>query len=252
MLALAWHRKRKSCQPEPLPNTVQTSCTGNQSKEAGEQVPPAPVTSLVQETFDPVKVNNANAVELKIACDDAVKRFFSRPDQYKVQYTHTDVKLGLGWTSVLIAAATGLYGWKTEFEKAKPLIWLGVTLYTILTAIQAAYTYFVEGKTIFVGKRKTLSSRIETEKITIDAETSLSPSSSPLYCLSLTYVRSSNSGKTLIRRTQLNKQERPYTSLFDSEGNFDQSRFTAWLHELSLGLVDDKPSDSKEEKADCD
>ncbi|KAF8331467.1 microsomal signal peptidase 25 kDa subunit-domain-containing protein [Cantharellus anzutake] len=206
--------------------------TNGPAKEAGEQVPPAPVTSLVQETFDPVKVNNANAVELKIACDDAVKRFFSRPDQYKVQYTHTDVKLGLGWTSVLIAAATGLYGWKTEFEKAKPLIWLGVTLYTILTAIQAAYTYFVEGKTIFVGKRKTLSSRIETEKITIDAETSL--------------------GKTLIRRTQLNKQERPYTSLFDSEGNFDQSRFTAWLHELSLGLVDDKPSDSKEEKADCD
>ncbi len=86
------------------------------------------------------------------------------------------------------------------------------------------------------------SPQIETEKISISSETTPapSPSSSPLYCLSITYSRSSNGGKTLIRGAELAKQERPYTSFFDSEGNFDELRFIAWLTELGSKLVEDK------------
>lgn len=85
------------------------------------------------------------------------------------------------------------------------------------------------------------SPQIETERITIASETTPAPSptSSPLYCMSLTYSRSSNGGKTLIKGTELAKQERPYTSLFDSEGNFDELRFVTWLTELSSRLVED-------------
>jgi len=93
-----------------------------------------------------VKVNNANVVELKNACDDALKRvclplpfppspktltpaptqFLSRPDLFKQQHLHTDVRLALGWAGVGVALFTGLYGWKVEFEKSKPVVWVGL------------------------------------------------------------------------------------------------------------------------------
>ncbi len=47
----------------------------------------------------------------------------SRPDYYAQNHMHTDVKLALGYTAVLVAAATGLYSWKISFEESK----LGVT-----------------------------------------------------------------------------------------------------------------------------
>lgn len=52
----------------------------------------------------------------------------SRPEHFKTQNTHTDVRLALGYSNVLISAATGLYGWKVEFEKAKPVIAVGLAL----------------------------------------------------------------------------------------------------------------------------
>lgn len=103
------------------------------------------------EARDEVKVNNANVSELKNACDDAVKRvshvqvfsFFSpanlfdlsnweqylaRPDLFKQIHVHTDVRLGLGWLSVFVAAGAALYGYKVEFEKSKPVVWFGVIM----------------------------------------------------------------------------------------------------------------------------
>ena len=58
-------------------------------------------------------------------------QFLSRPELFKQIYTHTDVRLALGWTCVFIAAGTGLYGWKVEFEKSNPVVWAGLILYVI-------------------------------------------------------------------------------------------------------------------------
>lgn len=96
---------------------------------------------------DVIKVNNVNLSDLKNSCDDVVKRvrraclsngicvlmivvcqLLSQPELFQQNHTHTDVKLGLGWASVLVAAGTALYGWKVEFEKSKPLVWAGVIL----------------------------------------------------------------------------------------------------------------------------
>jgi signal peptidase complex subunit 2 len=38
------------------------------------------------------------------------------------------VRLAFGWAGVFTAAATGLYGWKTDFEKSKPGVWAGFIL----------------------------------------------------------------------------------------------------------------------------
>jgi signal peptidase complex subunit 2 len=58
-------------------------------------------------------------------------QYLSRPDLYKQDYTHTDVRLVLGWLAVIAAGGTGLYGWKIEFEEAKPVVWVGVLLFVI-------------------------------------------------------------------------------------------------------------------------
>ena len=110
---------------------------------------------------------------------DTNLQFLSRPDLFKQQYLHTDVRLALGWAGVGVALFTGLYGWKVEFEKSKPVVGVGlivcvvstypyhnnvdnscVSRYFLLTAIQTLYAYFIEGDIIFVGKRKTFSKRV--------------------------------------------------------------------------------------------
>lgn len=98
---------------------------------------------------DPIKVNVMNVSDLKNACDDAIKKvqlslerdtsacvltrlqLLSQPELFQEIHTHTDVKLALGWASVLIAGATALYGWKIDFEQSKPFVWAGVILYEL-------------------------------------------------------------------------------------------------------------------------
>lgn len=94
---------------------------------------------------DEIKVNNSSATELKHACDDALKRVnslfllhfviiddvaqhLSLPDRFRPIHLHTDVRLALGWAAVVISLATGLYGYKTEFETSKPIVWAGLIL----------------------------------------------------------------------------------------------------------------------------
>ncbi|KAG8960838.1 hypothetical protein FRC03_006081 [Tulasnella sp. 419] len=202
---------------------------------------PKPSTPPVAVVYEPVKVNNANLTELKFALDDALKRFLSHPDRFSTINTHTDVRLGLGYANVAIAIATGLYSWKISFHESKFVVMIGVVAYTLLSAIQMAYVYFVEGETIFVGKRKTLAKRIETEKVKAESRTtnpesnSLPPSSAPAnvslftnyprgkssylpphYKLSLTYTNTASGGKSLIRKGKV-EDERCYADFFDED-----------------------------------
>lgn len=96
-------------------------------------IPPPPPT----ESPDPVTVSNPyNANDLKIACDDALRRYIARPDtSFSTVNRHTDVRLVLGWTSVLVAAATAGWGYKVEFEKAKIGLWIGFILSVFLVPI---------------------------------------------------------------------------------------------------------------------
>ena len=56
-------------------------------------------------------------------------QFLSRPDLFKQNHTHTDVRLALGWASVFVAAGTGFYGYKVDFEQSKPVVWAGLIAY---------------------------------------------------------------------------------------------------------------------------
>ncbi|KAI0002134.1 microsomal signal peptidase 25 kDa subunit-domain-containing protein [Russula compacta] len=191
-----------------------------------------PITPTPSKDRDVVKVNNASLTELKNALDDAIKRFLSRPDLFKQIHLHTDVRLALGWSGVFVAGATAFYSWRLQFEHSKPVVWIGLIVYILLTLLQALYAYFIEGDIIFVGKRKTFDKRIVTERITLSSRTKPStPDSPPAYALSLTYRRSTNGGKSLLNRGQASEW-RPYTSFFDEQGVLDHDRFETWVGEI--------------------
>ncbi|KAF8438153.1 microsomal signal peptidase 25 kDa subunit-domain-containing protein [Boletus edulis BED1] len=210
--------------------------------------PPGPLSIPVSaEERDTIKVNNASATELKNACDDALKRYISRPNLFKQIHLHTDVRLTLGWAGVLVAAATGLYGWKVEFEQSKPAVWAGFIIYVILTSLQALYAYFVEGDIVFVGRRKTFSKRIVTERVTISSRTvpisaSSSQSSSanaPFYSLNITYVQSTSGGKSLLAKNRA-QGSKEYGAFFDEKGVMVQEVFETWVGELVENAMEGK------------
>lgn len=60
-------------------------------------------------------------------CPNGVQ-YLSRPELFKQIHQHTDVRLVLGWLGVFVAGATGLYGYKVEFEQSKPVVWTGLVL----------------------------------------------------------------------------------------------------------------------------
>lgn len=189
---------------------------------------------------DEVKVNNASVSDMKHACDDALKRFLSRPDLFKQIYTHTDVRLGLGYASVIVAACTGLYGYKIDFETSKPFVWAGLILYIVLTVLQSLYAYFVEGDVVFVGKRKTLDKRIVTERITISSTSTPSkPDSPPAYALKLSFVRSTSGGKSLLSKGRSSIQS-GYNGFFDENGVLDQEVFERWAGAAVAAVMEGK------------
>lgn len=138
-------RKKSAKELTPEPSAPVTS--SRRSSFTSPERPPGPLSIPVSAVErDTIKVNNTNATDLKNACDDALKRvcvpfvswmtsfstamqYLSRPNLFKQIHLHTDVRLTLGWAGVLVAAATGLYGWKVEFEQSKPAIWAGFITY---------------------------------------------------------------------------------------------------------------------------
>ncbi|KAG1747333.1 microsomal signal peptidase 25 kDa subunit-domain-containing protein [Suillus lakei] len=183
---------------------------------------PGPLSITISpEEREVIKVNNYSASELKNACDDALKRYLSRPVLFKQIHLHTDVRLALGWAGVFTAAATGLYGWKTDFEKSKPGVWVGFILYLVLTSLQTLYSYFVEGDTIFVGRRKTFSKRIITERITISSRT----------------LPSTSGGKSLLAKGRTH-EAKEYSAFFDEKGVMAQEVFERWIGELVEAVME--------------
>jgi signal peptidase complex subunit 2 len=52
----------------------------------------------------------------------------SQPNSFQEQHTHTDIRLGLGYASVIIGGGTVFYGWKAGFEPSKTIVTIGVAM----------------------------------------------------------------------------------------------------------------------------
>ncbi|KAF9077313.1 microsomal signal peptidase 25 kDa subunit-domain-containing protein [Rhodocollybia butyracea] len=222
---------------------------GHSARSLSPTTPPSPDKPtgplsiiIAAEDREVIKVNNANVIELKNACDDAVKRHLSRPDLFNQIHLHTDVRLGLGWSSVFVAAGTALYGYKVDFEKSKPIVWAGLIIYILLTAVQSLYAYFIEGDIVYVGKRKTFFRRIVSERISLSSRTiPVKESTPPSYSLSVSYVRSASGGKSLLAKGKT-QRVKGYNAFFDEEGVMDQEAFEKWVGELVEEAMEGKQS----------
>ncbi|KZT60894.1 microsomal signal peptidase 25 kDa subunit [Calocera cornea HHB12733] len=182
---------------------------------------------------EPVKINNAHLREVKDALDDAIRRILTRPDQFKQNHMHTDVKLAFGWGAVIVAGATGLYGYFVEFEKAKLGVLVGVVLYGLLSTMQYLYQWFVEKDIVFVGKRRSVAGRIETERLIVSSKLNPTPRTNPTYTLTLSYKRTTNSGKTLLHSASRKRWPgSPIARWFDKDGNMDVPAFERYVGDL--------------------
>lgn len=159
-----------------------------------------PAQNGAVDPFEPVKVNNASIAELKIACDDAVRRVriggmvtplasgtlilhiicsTSRDRSSSGREIHISTSGWhsggrLSWWQVSRATMAGretlkkpsllsLSGCCCKYsciDSSNILPQAPSPRYFLLTAIQTAYAYFVEGKIIYVGRRRTLSNRV--------------------------------------------------------------------------------------------
>jgi signal peptidase complex subunit 2 len=124
-----------------------------------------------------------------------------------------------------------------------------------LTLSQTLYAFFVEGSTVFVGKRKTLDKRVRdtwrfapyilthaslqivTERITISSSTDTTappPKTGgpcPSYALEAHVLRTASGGKALLNKDK-HVARAPYSRFFDANGTMDQEGFEAWVDEL--------------------
>ncbi|GAA5882961.1 hypothetical protein JCM16303_006761 [Sporobolomyces ruberrimus] len=118
-----------------------------------------------------IKINPSSLVELKTTLDDTVREFFSlERNNFTPSNFHQDVRLSLGWTSVLIALGTTYYAYKVDdFQRTKPFVANGVALYVVLNTVLALYVAYFEKNLIWVGKRRTIASRITTELLEISS-----------------------------------------------------------------------------------
>lgn len=95
------------------------------------------------------------------------RQFFSSPitlsptsSEPSVSFTpsnvHLDVRLALGYLSALIAigASFWAYYYKKEFKETKPVMVASVAAYVVLQGISWAWERWIEGSTVWEGKRK--------------------------------------------------------------------------------------------------
>lgn len=99
---------------------------------------------------------------------------------------------------------------------------------------------------MFVGRRKTFSKRIITERVTISsctipvsAPAKSSPANAPSYSLNITYVQSTSGGKSLLAKNRM-QGSTEYSAFFDEKGVMVQEVFETWVGELVEGAMEGK------------
>jgi len=89
-----------------------------------------------------------------------------------------------------------------------------------------------------------ISERIQLNSTTLPASpstlsTTPSPTNSPSYQLAISYVRSTNGGKSLLAKGRT-KASKSYSSFFDEQGTMKQEVFELWVGELVEQGMDGK------------
>ncbi|KAG0002392.1 hypothetical protein BGZ79_003073 [Entomortierella chlamydospora] len=170
-----------------------------------------------------IKIDKSSLVDLKNACDDALKEYLETKAGYKQSHRHTDTKLVLGYVGCAIAAAGSYYGYIHPFELPDTKFWTGVSvaLYYLFNVLMMAYGYLVEKNTVFSGSKTTPNG-----KQTISVGSSVK-SYNPYYDLDIHMEFSGASATTKTKKSAHQQFSTGLNSWFDEDGVLVQDQFEA-------------------------
>ncbi|KAL7962780.1 microsomal signal peptidase 25 kDa subunit domain-containing protein [Trichoderma compactum] len=154
------------------------------------------------------KISLYNLADLKNTTDDAIPNYLN---SLKIKQTHflSDVRLGLGYSAFLIAAACFAWDYKLGFEDTKFYTAIAVAVYTVLNGLLTFWMMFVEKGVIYQGITPS------GEKITVASATK---KLDPTYRLSITVTDKS-------AKSRIIEVAKPFASFFDESGYFVAAPF---------------------------
>ncbi|KAL8722621.1 MAG: hypothetical protein Q9225_000927 [Loekoesia sp. 1 TL-2023] len=163
------------------------------------------------------KISVYSLSDLKNTTDDALPNYLTSL-KFKQSHFFADVRLGLGYTAVVIAAVTFYADYKLGWDATKFWTLWAVVTYFILNGALTYWIWGVEKGRIFAG---------EINDTTISIASSVTKHK-PIYNLHVQYGKPGQE----LRTTKLSA---PFTRWFDSDGYFVAAPFQRWLaSEISL------------------
>jgi len=198
--------------------------SSKQSEKPIEQDSSDNESSTQQDQTVPVQVNNACLAELKNALDDTMKSYLTSKQNFTQNYLCDDVKLGLGWTSNLIAAGISLAGWYFGWEKTQGYTLYCVAAYMVLSLALTIFTSTVEKNKVFVGtKPNKTNTGAGADRLTISTE--VKPFE-PVYHMQLEYEAPKKGGATKKYQVALKPH---FKQFFDVDGFLDEPAWNSYL-----------------------
>ncbi|KAI4183916.1 MAG: hypothetical protein L6R41_005094 [Letrouitia leprolyta] len=157
------------------------------------------------------KISVYSLSDLKNTTDDALPNYLT---SLKFRQSHylADVRLGLGYTAVVIAGVTFFADYELGWDATKFWTLWAVIVYFILNGALTYWIWGVEKGQIFNG---------ESKDTTISIASSVSKHR-PVYNLEIQLGKAGNELQTLTRSAS-------FTRWFDSDGNFVATPFQRWL-----------------------
>ncbi|KAK9371140.1 microsomal signal peptidase 25 kDa subunit [Lipomyces kononenkoae] len=174
------------------------------------------------------KVNLSSVPDLKNATDDEIVQILASKG-YTQNFSLIDVRLMLGFASVIVAAAAAGYDYYVGFEKAKPFTAIGVSLYFVLNLAFTAWIMYVEKGTFYQGHK-------DGKKISVSSS---AKKYSPIYNLTVTETTTSSKSS---------KAAKPFNEFFDSTGYIVRSPLEKWIDGLISSVVQEDDSSAKAKK----
>ncbi|KAG0315292.1 hypothetical protein BGZ99_007547 [Dissophora globulifera] len=176
-----------------------------------------------------IKVDKSNMLELKNACDEALKEYLESTAGYRQSHRHTDIKLLIGYLGCAAAGAGSYYGYYHPFELSETKFWtfVSVVIYFLCNALMTLYAYFIEKETVFTGSKTTANG---TQTITVGSSVK---HYNPYYDLDIRMDFSgarAGSGSSSVTKTKKWTHQQFSTAFrfwFDEDGVLAQDQFEA-------------------------
>ncbi|KAI4211232.1 MAG: hypothetical protein LQ351_005916 [Letrouitia transgressa] len=149
--------------------------------------------------------------DLKNTTDDALPNYLNSL-QFKQSHTLTDIRLGLGYSAVVIAGATFIADYKLGWDATKVGTFWAVIAYFILNGALTIWIWGVEKGKVYIGERDdtllSIASSVTKHK--------------PVYRIKVRYSERKGDWQT-------KELSAPFTTWFDADGHFKALPFQRWL-----------------------